>query len=293
MPDDTIAVATSAQKDRVRSFFDESTSWQGDFYEKKNEYFSRLIQRRKRYGTAMLQGIPGGKHRTALDVGCGAGAYLEELVTMGYRATGMDLSPEMLESCRKRFDRKGFASSPVELCHGDIEHLPFQDHQFDLVLCIGVLGYLLTDEKALAEIMRVLKPGGHLLLNVTNLYSLSDIDFHIRKKAISLLTFGRKNGRSPGDLGYAAQSDWMLKNRQYANKSYRIRPFERMLSRLGLRRLDAMTFGFEFRLVRRLHVIPRPLLDRTELVMESLFRKLPLPYFSRSGWGYLGLFQKS
>ncbi|MCC6397564.1 MAG: methyltransferase domain-containing protein, partial [Bacteroidetes bacterium] len=115
MPDDSIAVTTSAQKDRVRSFFDESTSWQGEFYEKKNEYFSRLIQRRKAYAVEMLKGIPGGSHRTALDVGCGAGAYLEELVTMGYRATGMDLSPEMLESCRRRFDRKGSSSASVEL----------------------------------------------------------------------------------------------------------------------------------------------------------------------------------
>ncbi len=293
MREDTAAVTESVQKERVRSFFDESTSWQGEFYEKKDEYFSRLIQRRKKYAVNMLHGVPQSAHQTALDIGCGAGAYLEELVTMGYRATGVDLSPEMLASCSRRFASLGPSTPTVDLLLGDIENLPAGDKQFDLVLCIGVLGYLLADEKALAEILRVLKPGGYVLINVTNLYSLSDLDFHLRKKLLSLFSRRREEDVTVKKLGYAARSDWMLKNRQYSNKSYDIAAYERLLGRYGLERVDGMTFGFEFRLARRLRVLPRTLLDRTEALLESSLRRYSIPYFSNSGWGYIGLFKKA
>ncbi len=298
MHEDAMAVAPVAQKDRVRSFFDESRSWQGDFYATKNEYFARLIQRRKEYAINMLGRVPHGKGGTALDIGCGAGAYLEELVALGYTATGVDLSQEMLASSRRRFAASGTQarpatpSPPVTLLQGDAENLPVDDSRFDLVLCIGVLGYLIRDEKALTEILRVLKPGGHLLLNVTNLYSLSDIDFHLRKKLRALIRPGRRKRAAPDDLAYASHSDWMLKNRQYFNKSYRLRTYENLLRQYGLRRVDRMTFGFEFRVLRRLRLIPPAWLDRLELLLESTFRRFRVPYLSSSGWGYIGLFER-
>lgn len=292
MHEDAVAVAPAAQKDRVRSFFDESRSWQGDFYAKNNEYFARLIQRRKQYAVGMLNRLPHGKGGTALDIGCGAGAYLEELVALGYAATGVDLSQEMLASSRKRFAAARGSSPPVTLLQGDAENLPVDDAQFDLVLCIGVLGYLIRDEKALSEILRVLKPGGHLLLNVTNLYSLSDIDFHLRKKLRALILPGRKNRTTANDLAYASHSDWMLKNRQYFNKSYKLRAYEELLRQYGLRRIDRMTFGFEFRILRRLHLIPPAWLDKLEVFLESTFRRARVPYLSSSGWGYIGLFER-
>ena len=60
---------------------------------------------------------------------------------------------------------------PITLKVGNIEDLPFEDGSFDLVTSTGVIEYLKEDSKVLNEMMRVLRPGGHLILPVTNRWS--------------------------------------------------------------------------------------------------------------------------
>jgi len=184
-------------------------------------------------------------------------------------------------------------SERVHLRQGDVENIPLPDNQFDLVLCVGVFGYLLSDERAQAEIRRVLKPGGILLLNLTNMFSMSDADFVVRKKLRSL--FGGKkaveNQESCPD--YAIQSEWMMKHRKYFFKSYNLRKYERILGDRGFRRIDAMTYGFEFRIFRRIPIIPKRWLDSAELALERLVRRHNIPYLSYSGWVYTGVFVKA
>ena len=155
-----------------------------------------------------------------------------------------------------------------------------------------MLGYLLEDGSALTELSRVLKPGGHLLINVTNAYALSDLDTRVRHRLTSVFRHRRTTGPGPGHLPYAIRSEWMQKHRQYSNKSYKLGRFEAFLERHGFTRKEALTFGFEFRVVRRLHLLPAPILDGLELHLERIGRKWKIPYLSRSGWGYLGLFLK-
>lgn len=277
------------QKSRVRSFFDESKPWQGDLYGAQDDYFARVIRRRKEYAFGMLRDVRELHRGSALDIGCGSGVYMEELLAMGFDVTGVDLSAEMLATCRKRFEGR----DNVHLCQADVEHLPFPDGQFDLVVCVGVLGYLLSDEQALAEIRRVIKPGGFLLLNLTNMYSLSDADFVLRRKIRSLL---RPSGPDPirdASPPYALQSEWMLKHRGYFFKAYDLRTYERMLRERGLHRADAMTYGFEFRVLRRLPLIPRRWLDGLELALERLIRRRQIPYLSYAGWVYTGVFRRA
>jgi ubiquinone/menaquinone biosynthesis C-methylase UbiE len=283
---------TEGQRERVRSFFDASKSWQGDFYTEGDGYFARLLRRRRELATGLLHTIERPVQGTALDVGCGSGVYMERLQSLGYEVTGIDLSGEMIEACTKRFRTATAATPPVHLQTADVEHLPFPDKHFDLVLCIGVLGYLLEDERALKELSRVLKPGGHLLVNVTNAYALSDLDTRLRRQITSVFTRGRKAGPEPERLPYAIRSEWMMKHRNYSNKSYRLGRFEALLGQHGFTQKSALTFGFEFRIVRRLHLLPETALDGLELFLERIGRKWRIPYLSRSGWGYLGLFSR-
>jgi len=102
-----------------------------------------------------------------LDVGCGPGYLLEALGARGFVLSAVDASKEMLCRARERLER--FPDNQVaELRVGDIENLPFQGAVFDLVCSTGVIEYLAADEKALSEMYRVLKPGGYLVLPVTN-----------------------------------------------------------------------------------------------------------------------------
>ena len=109
-----------------------------------------------------------------LDAGCGPGHLLEALGARGFVLSAVDASKEMLSRAKERLQR--FPDDQVaELRVGDIENLPFPDAVFDLVCSTGVIEYLVADKKALSEMYRVLKPGGYLLLPVTN--RLSPINY--------------------------------------------------------------------------------------------------------------------
>lgn len=285
-----VDVRREEQRERVRTFFDGHREWQGDYYSQGGAYFSRLLRRRKELIVRALGGLPRPAQGTALDIGCGSGVYTEELLRLGYDTTGMDLSAEMIEASRRRFTGLTRNGPSVHLLTGDIEHLPFEDASFDLVLCVGVLGYLIEDEQAIREMARVTKPGGHVVVNVTNAFSLSDLDTRLRASVRSFLSPGRRTQSPLPALPYAIRSAWMERTRQYANKSYRLRRFEQLLASHGLMPRMSFTFGFEFRILRRYHLLPAALLDTLELAMEQVFLRIRLPYFHRSGWGYVGVF---
>jgi len=97
---------------------------------------------------------PGG---TVLDVATGTGAVAAELLRRrGCRVVGLDQSAEMLAEARRRLPPE------VELVQGDAEHLPFADGAFDAVTFTYLLRYVDDPGAALAELARVVKPGGAL-----------------------------------------------------------------------------------------------------------------------------------
>lgn len=93
-----------------------------------------------------------------LDAGCGTGGNLLLLNSLNFKkCDGVDLSPEAVQFCIKN----GLKNVQV----ADVNHLPFADQSFDFVLCSDVFECAEVDEqKAYSELLRVLKPGGHILL---------------------------------------------------------------------------------------------------------------------------------
>jgi len=77
------------------------------------------------------------------------------------RLTGLEWSEQMLEVARRRADGLGL---PVDLRHGDAHALPYPDASFDTVVCTYALCGIRDDAGAIAEMARVLRPGGLLLL---------------------------------------------------------------------------------------------------------------------------------
>ncbi|NJE61377.1 methyltransferase domain-containing protein [Thermococcus sp. 21S7] len=99
------------------------------------------------------------KSGRALDLGCGTGDYTLELKRRGFDVIGLDASEGMLKVARK----KG-----VECIKGDAYSLPFPDGSFDLVLSVTMFEFIHEPERVVAEINRVLKPGGEVLIATMN-----------------------------------------------------------------------------------------------------------------------------
>jgi ubiquinone/menaquinone biosynthesis C-methylase UbiE len=98
-----------------------------------------------------------------LEAGCGTGMILKELRTMAAHAVGLDLSTGMLRKARAR---------GLDVVHGSITDLPFADGEFDLACSFKVLAHVEHIERALAEMARVVRPGGHVVAEFYNPYSL-------------------------------------------------------------------------------------------------------------------------
>jgi ubiquinone/menaquinone biosynthesis C-methylase UbiE len=97
----------------------------------------------------------------ALDVGCGTGFLSFELAARGHRATGIDFAAAMLNEARRK---TALTNVSVRFEQGDAENLPFIARVFDLVVCRHVLWTLPHPEAAVAEWVRVLRPGGRLVV---------------------------------------------------------------------------------------------------------------------------------
>jgi ubiquinone/menaquinone biosynthesis C-methylase UbiE len=103
---------------------------------------------------------------TVLDAGCGGGAFLHwlaELVTGRGRVLGVDLAPDNVAAARARVAQPDFAA-PATLTVGDLAGLPFDDASVDAAWCANTVQYLDDDtlRRVLAELRRVLRPGGRL-----------------------------------------------------------------------------------------------------------------------------------
>jgi ArsR family transcriptional regulator len=98
----------------------------------------------------------------AVDIGSGEGDISLFLARGCKKVTAIDLNQKMLDVLRDRFQREGF--SQIEVRQGDMEHLPLEDSCADLAILSQVLHHAATPEKALEETLRILKPGGRLVL---------------------------------------------------------------------------------------------------------------------------------
>lgn len=99
------------------------------------------------------------KDVSLLEVGCGRGIGLKafaECLTPRHRV-GLDIDPSFLVEADRRLHNAGLSA---ELYHGDVRDMPFPDASFDLVVDFGTCFHIRHADKALAEIERVLRPGG-------------------------------------------------------------------------------------------------------------------------------------
>jgi SAM-dependent methyltransferase len=131
---------------------------------------------RRRVLNAVLDQIPLRPGARLLDAGCGSGRELDELAPRG-RACGVDLSPYSVACARAR--------GHEEVEEAAVERMPFEDGAFDLVTCLDVIEHTPDDRATLAELRRVTRPGGVLVVTVPAYQSLwsahDEINGHFRR----------------------------------------------------------------------------------------------------------------
>jgi len=105
--------------------------------------------------------LTGSQPLDALDAGCGTGFLSFELAARGHRVTGVDFAPAMLAEARRKAAERTVS---VRFEEADAEQLPFPPHSFDLAISRHVLWTLRHPEAAIDEWIRVLRPGGRLVV---------------------------------------------------------------------------------------------------------------------------------
>jgi SAM-dependent methyltransferase len=106
-----------------------------------------------------------------LDIGCGAGRHAFECYRRGAKVVAVDLNVDDLTAVASMFTAMGEAGetppgSAATAVRGNVYRLPFPDGAFDIVIASEILEHIPDDEAAIAEVVRVLRPGGRLVVTV-------------------------------------------------------------------------------------------------------------------------------
>jgi SAM-dependent methyltransferase len=131
---------------------------QGDLWSERAEDWAELQEVRMRpLHEAGLEALAIGASTAYLDAGCGAGLALSLAAARGATVSALDAAPGLIEIARRRVPE-----ATIE--QGDLEELPFLDQSFDAVSGFNSFQYAANPEAALREALRVLRPGGRLVV---------------------------------------------------------------------------------------------------------------------------------
>lgn len=125
---------------------------------------------------ALVQKYAPLQDRWILDVGCGIGTYVRKLRSLSEHVVGIDVDEDRVAEGGKSLSR---------LLVGEAESLPFPDQSFDVVLLNEVIEHVRDDAKSIADVTRILRPGGRVVIYAPNrLYLFETHGIYLRKRFI-------------------------------------------------------------------------------------------------------------
>lgn len=265
----------------VRAHFRDTAGYWHDLYQRKDPV-GVVFQDRQRAALAMVDdlGLPQGS--PVLEVGCGAGFLTVDLARRGLQVMAVDAAPEMLQVASGTLARNGLGGS-VELGQADVHGLEFSDHRFRLVVALGVIPWLHSPAVALAELSRVLTPGGHLVVTSDNrarLNHLADPTFSplLSRPRWALNAAWRRLRNRPADTRFHPHLIWTWR-------------FRELVESAGLEVVSDRTVGFG-----PFSFLAHPLLyGRGGVVAHRWLQSLAdrrLPFFRSTGSHHLVLARK-
>ncbi len=156
---------------------DKHRQWAGHFRTADNEpFFEQAFD----YVVRELNPPPGS---VVLDAGCGSCAHSVRLARRGLRVRAVDFSESALAMARAHVEAQGLGDR-IELGRESLLELSFPDESFDYALCWGVLMHIPDAERAVAELARVLRPGGMLVISEGNMHALEAVGVRTLKRLL-------------------------------------------------------------------------------------------------------------
>lgn len=226
--------ATEAQRSIDEHFSRVAPLWQ-ELYS-RNDVFSIIHRERRDIAVELIesQRLESGSH--VLDVGCGAGVLTIELARRRFVIEALDSVPAMVELTDKAAEAAG-VSSRVHVVEGNAHQLTFETGTFDGVAAMGVTPFLHSLPEALAEMSRVLKPGGLLVVNSDNCWRLSHLLDPLVSPVFAWLRAAVKWFLTLIRLRKASQESSLV--HMYSN-----RQFDRLLRDAGFEVVETRALGF-------------------------------------------------
>jgi SAM-dependent methyltransferase len=273
----------------VNERFDSHARDWDELYHKDN-LFSIIIRHRHDRALGWIDdlALPAGSQ--VLEIGPGAGLMMAALAGRGFRVTGADSAPRMIEIARRRAEQAmttqtGYANQPETMARpglmlADAQRLPFAAETFSLVVALGVVPWLSSAQGAVEEMARVLRPGGYLLLNASNRHRLSLLLDPWHWPALDRPRAGAKRALTAAGIRRPAQRP--------AITAHRLGEFDQILGRAGLQPRRACTVGFGPFTLLRFQVLPDLLGVRVNARIQQLTER-GTPGLRRVGNHYLVL----
>ncbi len=201
----------------------------------RQDFSGVCLRRRMAQALSWLDNTNLPQNSKILDVGCGAGVMAKEAANRGYEIFGMDYSYNMIKKAKTICNVS--TKSGIIFFQGDIESLPFKSSVFDMVLCLGVISYLKSENKALHELSRVLKPDGTLILSILNKFSLAKfLDISVPVK--------RRLQRIASNRIMSWKKETEIKKSDSPIKSYFIPSLRKALKTAGFTELDCIAVQY-------------------------------------------------
>jgi ubiquinone/menaquinone biosynthesis C-methylase UbiE len=161
------------EQEQLNSYFSQHASDWADIYQ-RDDLQALIHQQRLRILLDWAKIIAPSGDLRALEIGCGAGLASVALAERGYSVEAIDTVQTMIERTNARAI-KAQQQANVRASLGDVRSISFPDHTFDFLVALGVLPWLHSIDQALLEMLRVLRPGGYLVVTMDNRWSLARV----------------------------------------------------------------------------------------------------------------------
>jgi ubiquinone/menaquinone biosynthesis C-methylase UbiE len=218
----------------IDHYFTAATSYWGQVYVDKG-LVGTVYQARQQAALKWILRLQLPADTRVLDLGCGAGGTAIRLAQLGYKAIAVDRVQTMLDQVMHNAARAG-VNSRVECGLNDASDLKLPTGSCDAAIALGLLPWLSTPKLVLSEIVRVLKPGGYVIISADNSFRLrhllDPLDNPLlapaRRKAGQVLRSFRLLRPKPGVMV----------------RMYSPRDFKRLIRSSGLQIADHTSVGF-------------------------------------------------
>jgi ubiquinone/menaquinone biosynthesis C-methylase UbiE len=211
-----------------------------------------------------------------LDVGCGTGIMAPLVLRRKAHYQGVDLSRNMIHEARQKHLGTEASEGSVAFTVADVERMPLPDAHYDVLLALGLLEYFENPQRVVDEIIRVVKPGGSVIVSVPNVLCVDTLTSWLFSP---ILTTPMKYLRRM--RGRATQAS------NYRNHKYRPTKLDKMFLARGFRKTGAVYYNLEAAAYPLRRLLPNLAL-RIKKTMET-YQHGPLRVFATA---YVARFTK-